>query len=88
MRLRFPPDVRIDVPVSLFNVSYLIFIFVQEVALQDVRKEANFCAKMALPVIGIVENMSSFVCPKCKVIIGFVFHITLLIDGEASLKIR
>ena len=38
----------------------------QEVALQDVRKEANFCAKMKLPVIGIVENMSRFICPKCS----------------------
>jgi len=38
----------------------------QEVALQDVRKEANFCAKMKLPVIGIVENMSKFICPSCK----------------------
>ena len=40
---------------------------VQEVALQDVRKEINFCRKVSLPVIGVVENMSGFVCPKCKV---------------------
>ena len=39
----------------------------QEVALQDVRKEINFCRKVGLPVIGVVENMSGFVCPKCKV---------------------
>lgn len=38
----------------------------QEVALQDVRKEINFCRKVSLPVIGVVENMSGFVCPKCK----------------------
>ncbi|XP_048349134.1 cytosolic Fe-S cluster assembly factor NUBP1 isoform X1 [Sphaerodactylus townsendi] len=38
----------------------------QEVALQDVRKEINFCRKVKLPVIGVVENMSGFVCPKCK----------------------
>eukprot|EP00794_Sanderia_malayensis_P009183 gene9183-10157_t len=38
----------------------------QEVALQDVRKEINFCKKIKLPVIGIVENMSGFVCPNCK----------------------
>merc|ERR1719369_41966 len=37
----------------------------QEVALQDVRKEINFCRKVSLPVLGIVENMSMFVCPKC-----------------------
>uniref|UniRef100_UPI00358ED0C8 cytosolic Fe-S cluster assembly factor nubp1-A-like n=1 Tax=Myxine glutinosa TaxID=7769 RepID=UPI00358ED0C8 len=38
----------------------------QEAALQDVRKEVDFCRKLKLPVIGVVENMSVFVCPKCK----------------------
>ncbi|XP_045766473.1 cytosolic Fe-S cluster assembly factor nubp1-A isoform X2 [Maniola jurtina] len=38
----------------------------QEVALLDVRKEIQFCRKVGLPVIGVVENMSLFVCPNCK----------------------
>jgi Mrp family chromosome partitioning ATPase len=38
----------------------------QEVSLLDVRKEINFCKKVEIPVIGVVENMSGFVCPKCK----------------------
>ncbi|XP_076462008.1 cytosolic Fe-S cluster assembly factor NUBP1 homolog [Babylonia areolata] len=38
----------------------------QEVSLIDVRKEINFCQRVGLPVIGVVENMSVFVCPKCK----------------------
>ena len=37
----------------------------QEVALQDVRKELDFCAKVGVPVLGVVENMSGFVCPSC-----------------------
>lgn len=37
----------------------------QEVALCDVRKEISFCRKTLLPIIGIVENMGDFVCPKC-----------------------
>ena len=37
----------------------------QEISLQDVRKEINFCSKVSLPVLGVVENMSEFVCPKC-----------------------
>jgi len=32
----------------------------------DVRKEINFCKKVGLPIIGVVENMSGFVCPNCK----------------------
>lgn len=39
----------------------------QEVSLLDVRKEINFCKKVNIPIIGVVENMSGFVCPKCKV---------------------
>ncbi|XP_034613148.1 cytosolic Fe-S cluster assembly factor nubp1-A-like isoform X1 [Trachemys scripta elegans] len=39
----------------------------QEISLQDVRKEINFCHKVKLPIIGVVENMSGFVCPKCKI---------------------
>ncbi|XP_051569863.1 cytosolic Fe-S cluster assembly factor nubp1 isoform X3 [Myxocyprinus asiaticus] len=38
----------------------------QEVSLQDVRKEIRFCKKVKLPIIGVIENMSGFVCPKCK----------------------
>jgi len=39
----------------------------QEVSLQDVRKEINFCQKVKIPVLGVVENMSGFVCVKCQV---------------------
>lgn len=37
----------------------------QDVSLLDVRKSIKFCEKLSVPVIGIVENMSGFVCPKC-----------------------
>jgi len=37
----------------------------QEIALADVRKGIDFCRKLSLPILGVVENMSSFACPKC-----------------------
>ncbi|MDY0003501.1 MAG: iron-sulfur cluster carrier protein MrpORP [Polyangia bacterium] len=37
----------------------------QEVSVQDVRRCIVFCREVALPVIGVVENMSGFTCPKC-----------------------
>lgn len=43
----------------------------QEVALLDVRKEIDFCKKVKIPILGAVENMSIFVCPKCKVSVIF-----------------
>jgi ATP-binding protein involved in chromosome partitioning len=41
----------------------------QDVALADVRKSITFCRQTNLPVLGIVENMSGFICPKCGEVI-------------------
>ncbi|CAH1963086.1 unnamed protein product [Acanthoscelides obtectus] len=38
----------------------------QAVAIEDVRKEITFCKKTGIPVLGIIENMSGFVCPHCS----------------------
>lgn len=38
----------------------------QAVATADVRKELNFCKKVGIDVLGVVENMSGFVCPHCS----------------------
>jgi ATP-binding protein involved in chromosome partitioning len=37
----------------------------QEVALSDVGKAMAMLQRMSVPVIGIVENMSAFICPHC-----------------------
>ncbi|KAK6873410.1 Cytosolic Fe-S cluster assembly factor CFD1 [Candida tropicalis] len=37
----------------------------QQVATADVRKEINFCKKVNFDILGIVENMSGFICPHC-----------------------
>lgn len=37
----------------------------QHVSTDDVRKEITFCKQVGIPVLGIVENMSGFVCPCC-----------------------
>jgi Mrp family chromosome partitioning ATPase len=38
----------------------------QELSLLDVRKEINFCKRIGVRIIGVVENMSGFICPKCQ----------------------
>ncbi|MEG6584873.1 Mrp/NBP35 family ATP-binding protein [Dendrosporobacter sp. 1207_IL3150] len=43
----------------------LIITTPQDIALADVRKTIQFCKKVNLDVIGIVENMSGFFCPSC-----------------------
>lgn len=37
----------------------------QDVALIDVRKSVNFCKKLNMPILGVIENMSGFTCPHC-----------------------
>lgn len=39
----------------------------QQIALDDVRKELSFCRKTDIPILGVVENMSGYVCPNCSV---------------------
>ena len=38
----------------------------QDVALLDSRKSVTFCRQLNIPLIGVVENMSGFVCPHCR----------------------
>ncbi|MEN2994230.1 MAG: Mrp/NBP35 family ATP-binding protein [Thermodesulfovibrio sp.] len=37
----------------------------QDVALADVRRTIKFCKEYSIPILGIVENMSGFICPHC-----------------------
>lgn len=59
-----------DEPLSIAqlipNVDGAIIVTTpQDVALLDVRKCINFCKQLSLPVLGVIENMSGFVCPHC-----------------------
>ncbi|EDO14767.1 hypothetical protein Kpol_312p5 [Vanderwaltozyma polyspora DSM 70294] len=37
----------------------------QGISTADVKKEINFCKKVNFKILGIVENMSGFICPYC-----------------------
>lgn len=59
-----------DEPLSVIQLldgaeGAIIVTTPQDVALTDVRKSVTFCRQMNLPVLGVVENMSGFVCPHC-----------------------
>jgi Mrp family chromosome partitioning ATPase len=45
--------------------SAVIVTTPQQVATIDVEKSITFCRQLGLPISGIVENMSGFVCPHC-----------------------
>jgi Mrp family chromosome partitioning ATPase len=37
----------------------------QQVSVQDVKRSVHFCEQLGLPILGVIENMSGFVCPEC-----------------------
>ncbi len=37
----------------------------QDLSVSDVRRCVTFCRRLKLPVLGVLENMSGFVCPHC-----------------------
>ncbi|XP_022099341.1 cytosolic Fe-S cluster assembly factor NBP35-like isoform X2 [Acanthaster planci] len=62
-------DEHLTVVKVLKNVNpdgALIVTTSQLVAIATVRKEITFCRKMGLKILGVVENMSGFVCPCCQ----------------------
>ncbi len=59
-----------DEPLSVANLvgqgaGAIVVTTPQDVAVSDVRRCVGFCRTLSLPVVGIVENMSGLVCPKC-----------------------
>ena len=54
----------------------------QAVSISDVRKELNFCTKVGVEVLGVVENMSGYVCPCC----GEVSNVFSKGGGEVMAK--
>ncbi|HOE32481.1 MAG TPA: Mrp/NBP35 family ATP-binding protein [Smithella sp.] len=59
-----------DEPLSLCQLiqpldGAIIVTTPQKVAAVDVRKSISFCKRLDVPVVGVIENMSGFACPKC-----------------------
>ncbi len=59
-----------DEPLSIAHLIPEAFALIvttpQEIALADVRKSINFCRKVKLNILGVVENMSGLYCPHCQ----------------------
>ena len=65
--LDLPPgtgDIQLTIVQTVALAGAVIVTTPQEVALIDARKAATMFAKVNVPVLGIVENMSYFLCPS------------------------
>jgi len=59
-----------DEPLSVMqflgtDAAALVVTSPQDVAIDDVRRSIGFCRELGNPVLGIVENLSGFICAQC-----------------------
>jgi ATP-binding protein involved in chromosome partitioning len=65
--LDLPPgtgDIQLTIVQTVALSGVVIVTTPQEVALIDARKAATMFAKVNVPILGLVENMSYFLCPN------------------------
>ena len=62
-------DEPLTVSQTISDAKALIVTTPQEISLADVRKSINFCRKVNMEILGLVENMSGIKCPYCGNII-------------------
>jgi ATP-binding protein involved in chromosome partitioning len=60
-------DEALSIAQSIQNIDGAIVITTpQQIAVIDVKKCIMFCRQLNLPVLGVIENMSGFICPECN----------------------
>jgi ATP-binding protein involved in chromosome partitioning len=66
--LDLPPgtgDIALTLSQRIGSPAAIIVTTPQQVALEDVYKAVSMCGKLGMPVVGVIENESSFVCDGC-----------------------
>ena len=58
-------DEPLTVAQNIKDALALVVTTPQDIALADVRKSLNFCKHVEMEVVGMIENMSGFICPHC-----------------------
>lgn len=58
-------DVQLTLCQKMPVTGAVIVTTPQDMALHDVRRACDMFAKLSVPILGVVENMSYYHCPKC-----------------------
>ena len=58
-------DEPLTIAQTISDAKAIIVTTPQEVSLADVRKSINFCKTVKMKILGLIENMSGFICPHC-----------------------
>ena len=67
--LDLPPgtgDIQLTLVQKLALTGAVIITTPQKLALLDVKKGADMFAKVNTPVLGVIENMTHYLCPHCN----------------------
>lgn len=67
--LDLPPgtgDIALTISQKLRTTGAVVVTTPQEVALQDVYKSVSMAQKVGIPILGVVENESYFICDGCS----------------------
>jgi Mrp family chromosome partitioning ATPase len=59
-------DEPLTVAKTVPDAQAIIVTTPQEIALAAVRKAINFCRRIRMSILGLVENMSGLICPYCN----------------------
>ncbi len=59
-------DIQLTLSQKVPVTGAVIVTTPQDIALLDARKGLKMFEKVGIPILGIVENMSTYVCPKCN----------------------
>jgi Mrp family chromosome partitioning ATPase len=81
-------DEPLTVAQTMPDAKALIVTTPQELSLADVRKSINFCRRVGMEILGLVENMSGLQCPYCgKIIDVFKQHGGRLTAEKENLRL-
>jgi Mrp family chromosome partitioning ATPase len=75
-------DEPLTVAQTIPDARALIVTTPQEMSLADVRKSINFCRRVNMEILGLVENMSGLKCPYC----GEIINVFKTKGGAATAK--
>lgn len=59
-------DEPLTIAQTIKDARAIIVTTPQEVSLADVRKSISFCRTVKMDILGLIENMSGFICPHCN----------------------
>ena len=77
-------DVQLSITQTVPLMGAIIVSTPQNVALQDARKAVMMFREVRVDVLGIVENMSYFECPKCGEHTAYCIHIKPRLENQPN----